>query len=79
MKSIHKYRAEWLRYFAEKDINPRKALDIFRPEYNESKVRSMMSLFRGRMVFTSQDLTDWKNIKSSIERTDNRNNGKIFS
>jgi hypothetical protein len=79
MKSKHKYRANWLTYFAEKDINPRNALKIFRPEFDPVKVKRMMSLFHGRMIFEEQDLVDWKNIKSSIERTDTRNNGKIFS
>ena len=79
MKSKHKYRANWLTYFAYKDINPRNALKIFRPEFDSLKVKRMMSLFHGRMIFEEQDLVDWKNIKSSIERTDTRNNGKIFS
>jgi len=79
MKSKHKYRVEWLTYFAQKDINPRSALKIFRPGYDKEKTRRMMSLFVGKMIFESEDLVDWKNIKSAIERTNDRNNGKIFS
>lgn len=79
MKSKHKHRSEWLTYFAERDINPRSVLKVFRPEYDDQKRRSMMSLFVGRMIFTKEDLVDWKNIKSAMDRTENRNNGKIFS
>lgn len=79
MKSLHKHRSEWLRYFAERDVNPRSVLKVFRPEYTPQKMRSMMSLFVGKMIFTKDDLTDWKNIKSAMERTNQRNNGKIFS
>lgn len=79
MKSVHKTRAKWLIYFANKNINPKKALLVFRPEYNKVDVSRMMSLFFGTPKFTEADIEDWRAIKKCIERTEDRNNGKLFS
>jgi hypothetical protein len=79
MKSIHKIRAKWMLYFAEKDLVPKKALTVFRPNLSVEDRGRMLSLFFGKPRFTEDDLDEWRNIKKAIERTDERNNGKIFS
>ena len=66
-------------YFAERDLVPKKVLMVFRPELSPEDRSRMMSLFFGKPKFTEEDLDDWRRIKKSIERTDERNNGKLFS
>ena len=68
-----------MNYFADKDINPKKALLVFRPEYDKEQVSRMMSLFFGKPRFNDEDIDDWRAIKKCIERTEDRNNGKLFS
>ena len=79
MKSVHKKRAKWFLYFAERNINPRKALMVFRPDYDKKRISRMMSLFFGTPKFNEEDVEDWRAIKKWIERTEDRNNGKLFS
>jgi hypothetical protein len=79
MKSIHRIRANWTLYFAERDIVPKKVLSVFRPNLSKGDRGRMLSLFYGKPKFTSSDIEEWANIKKAIERTDERNNGKIFS
>jgi hypothetical protein len=52
---------------------------VFRPEYDKPDISRMMSLFFGTPKFTEADIEDWRAIKKCIERTEDRNNGKLFS
>jgi hypothetical protein len=52
---------------------------VFRPDYDKKRISRMMSLFFGTPKFNEEDVEDWRAIKKCIERTEDRNNGKLFS